>query len=159
DETTDLLWALGDHQGSLRDYVEYDSATDSTSVAEHYNLDSFGNILSGDTSTSRYIYTGQEFDAETGMFYYDARYYAPDTGRFASQDPIGFNAGQRNPYVYVGNSPLMYTDPWGLAADIGEVEPERRTVGNERPEYDFYLKITLPDYDTSYAQENILVIT
>ena len=45
---------------------------------------------SGDTYGIRYLYTGQEFDAETGDYYYDHRYYDPTTGRFKSEDWIGF---------------------------------------------------------------------
>ena len=42
------------------------------------------------------------------------RPYAPETGRFLSEDPIGFNSGDSNFYRYVGNSPLMYGDSYGL---------------------------------------------
>ncbi|MEM7595895.1 MAG: RHS repeat-associated core domain-containing protein, partial [Cyanobacteria bacterium P01_A01_bin.83] len=58
-------------------------------------------------------YTGREFDSETGNYYYRARYYDSDTGLFISTDPIGFAAGDSNLYRYVGNSPLIYTDPYG----------------------------------------------
>jgi len=44
-----------------------------------------------------------------------ARYYDPDVGRFISEDPIGFAGGDVNLYAYVGNNPILFVDPWGLA--------------------------------------------
>jgi len=41
------------------------------------------------------------------------RHYNPDTGRFLSEDPIGFGSGDENFYRYVGNKPNLYTDPNG----------------------------------------------
>ncbi len=51
----------------------------------------------------------------TGLYYYRARYYDPETGRFVSPDPIGWAAGQTNGYAYVGGDPIGYVDPDGLA--------------------------------------------
>lgn len=45
-----------------------------------------------------------------------ARYYDPETGRFISPDPSGYQDGP-NLYAYVGNNPLNYTDPWGLRVE------------------------------------------
>jgi len=43
-----------------------------------------------------------------------ARYYNPSTGRFLSEDPIGFRGGDNNFYRYVSNNPMKYFDPLGL---------------------------------------------
>nr|WP_250564674.1 RHS repeat-associated core domain-containing protein [Adonisia turfae] len=48
--------------------------------------------------------------------YYRARCYDPAVGRFISEDPLGFDAGDANLYHYVFNSPTNYTDPSGEAA-------------------------------------------
>jgi RHS repeat-associated protein len=58
-------------------------------------------------------YTGREWDPETGLYYYRARYYDPKVGRFISEDPIGF-AGGPNLYAYVGSDPANAVDPFGL---------------------------------------------
>ncbi|MFL9887554.1 RHS repeat-associated core domain-containing protein [Paraburkholderia agricolaris] len=50
------------------------------------------------------------------MYYYRNRYYHPATGRFISEDPIGWASGQTNAYAYVGGNPVQFTDPSGLAA-------------------------------------------
>jgi RHS repeat-associated protein len=39
-----------------------------------------------------------------------ARYYDPETGRFISEDPIGFEGGTVNLYEYVGNEPIGLVD-------------------------------------------------
>ncbi|HHN8391435.1 TPA: RHS repeat-associated core domain-containing protein [Morganella morganii] len=59
-------------------------------------------------------FQGQYFDRETGLHYNTFRYYAPDTGRFTQQDPIGL-AGGLNLYQYAPN-PVGWVDPWGWCA-------------------------------------------
>ena len=61
-------------------------------------------------------FTGQEYDDATGLYYYVARYYDPDLGRFLSPDPIvqaPFNSQNLNRYSYVLNNPVMFVDPTG----------------------------------------------
>jgi RHS repeat-associated protein len=58
-------------------------------------------------------YTGQRFDAESGLMYYKNRYYDPSAGRFIGRDPLGWEAGA-NLYGYVGGMPTMAVDPEGL---------------------------------------------
>ena len=58
-------------------------------------------------------YTGREWDKETGLYYYRARYYDPMEGRFISKDPSGFEGGI-NLWAYVQNNPINRTDPSGL---------------------------------------------
>jgi len=60
-----------------------------------------------------YMFTGRRYDEETGLYYYRARYYKPEIGRFLNPDPIGYYAGL-NLYTYCGNNPLNWIDPWGL---------------------------------------------
>lgn len=56
--------------------------------------------------------------------YYRARYYNPTTGRFLSEDPIGFRAGV-NLYSYVLGDPIMFGDPLGLCpAGMHEATPD-----------------------------------
>jgi RHS repeat-associated protein len=64
------------------------------------------------TATSGYAYTGREWDPETGLYYYRARYYHPLTARFITEDPLGLRAGT-NLYVYVKNAPIVFRDPSG----------------------------------------------
>ncbi len=86
----------------------------SGTIVQTYSYDSFGNIAATGSITQPFTYTGREYDSETGMYFYRARYYDPKVGRFVTKDPIGF-AGGINYYVYVGNNPVKYLDPLGLA--------------------------------------------
>ncbi|WP_165840609.1 RHS repeat-associated core domain-containing protein [Streptomyces scopuliridis] len=81
-------------------------------VATRYTYDPYGQpAASGAESGNPYTFTGRESDG-TGLLYYRNRYYDPETGRFISQDPIGF-AGGANLYQYALSSPTTYTDPSG----------------------------------------------
>ena len=64
-----------------------------------------------------YGFTGREWDKETGLYYYRARYYDPKGGRFISKDPIGFAGGDVNLYRYVQNNSINRIDP------TGEIDP------------------------------------
>ena len=87
----------------------------SGALANTYTYDSFGNLTASTGSlTNSFRYTGREFDTETGLYYYRARYYDPVSGRFLSEDPLAFDASL-NFYSYVSNSPTSFNDPFGLA--------------------------------------------
>jgi RHS repeat-associated protein len=103
-------WFLTDHQGTVKDVVD-----NAGIVIDHVAYDSFGRIV-GQTSPIdlRFAYTGREWDGETGQYYYRARYYDAAVGKFISEDPIGFDAGDTNFHRYVENDPLNSTDPSGL---------------------------------------------
>jgi len=58
-------------------------------------------------------FTGREFDSESHLYYYRARYYDPALGRFLSADPIGFGGGDSNFYRYVQNRAIVAKDPSG----------------------------------------------
>ena len=108
-------WYLTDQLGSV--HVITDAAG---SVLDEITYDSFGNVITetNPSAGDRYRFTGREFDQETGLYYYRARYYSSTLGIFISQDPLGFRAADTNLYRYVGNSPLAFTDPSGLTAVV-----------------------------------------
>ena len=61
-------------------------------------------------------FTGQKHNMDLGLYYYNARFFIPGIGRFASADtivPDPMNPQQFNRYSYVLNNPLRYTDPTG----------------------------------------------
>jgi RHS repeat-associated protein len=88
--------------------------TDSSqTVVQNYGYDGFGNLSQTPTIQNPYTYTGREWDRETGLYYYRARYYDPKAGRFLSEDPIGI-AGGIDLYAYARNNPVKFMDPMGL---------------------------------------------
>lgn len=95
------------------------SLTDGTgSAVGAYTRDAFGKALTtADTLGNRFRYTGREWDQETGLYYYRARYYDANLGRFLSEDPIKF-AGGKNFYKYVANNPINAIDPTGLKTKV-----------------------------------------
>ena len=77
--------------------------------------DAFGNIVArlNPLLANPILFTSREFDFETGLYHNRARYLDPTTGRWTTQDPLGFAAGDANMYRYVGNMATMATDPSG----------------------------------------------
>jgi RHS repeat-associated protein len=108
DDGTALTYFHADGLGSI---VKATNAAGAVALTRQY--DAWGNLETG-ASEPGYAYTGREWDPETGLYYYRARYYDPRLGRFISEDPIGFEGGD-NFFAYVDNNPVNITDPLGEA--------------------------------------------
>ena len=95
-------------------------ANQAGTVQARYQYDAFGNPLaSAGSSYNRFAFTGHERDAETGLYNFKARYYDPEVGRFASQDPYEGEAGSPpslHRYLYAFANPSVYIDLTGYAA-------------------------------------------
>ncbi|BAS27240.1 RHS repeat-associated core domain protein [Limnochorda pilosa] len=77
-----------------------------------YSYEVFGEVWAGVMGPyNRYAFTGKEYDPKTGLYYFGARWYDPEVGRWTSQDPVRDGL---NWYLYVRNNPLRYVDLWGL---------------------------------------------
>jgi RHS repeat-associated protein len=95
----------------------------SGALANTYTYDSFGNLTASTGSlTNSFRYTGREFDTETGLHCYRARYYDTAAGRFLSEDPSVFEGGT-NFYPYVGNNPVNWFDLDGLQKQNSRRKP------------------------------------
>ncbi len=92
--------ALTGHNGTIEDTTRYDA---------------FGEILNPASlnSGNELLYTGRQFDRETGLVYYRARYYDTEIDRFITEDPLGLAGGDINYYSYCTNSPINCNDPSG----------------------------------------------
>jgi RHS repeat-associated protein len=112
---------LAELRSGTTSYYEADGLGSVTSLsnaagalANTYTYDSFGNLVaSTGTLANSFRYTGREFDSETNLYYYRARYYDSAAGRFLSEDPIGFGGGDVNLYAYVGGMATSRVDPSG----------------------------------------------
>jgi RHS repeat-associated protein len=139
-------------RSSATSYYERDALGSVTSLsnaagalAQTYTYDSFGNTTTSSGSlTNPFRFTGREFDSETGLYFYRARYFDPQAGRFLSEDPLGLWGGL-NLYRYVKNNPTGYVDPSGMQEssvdaamqqaiardDIGEIQALLDASGDE----------------------------
>ncbi|HVO79155.1 MAG TPA: RHS repeat-associated core domain-containing protein [Terriglobales bacterium] len=121
-QTTSLDESLSEIRSGTTSYYEADGLGSITSLsngsgalANTYSSDSFGNLTaSTGTVTNPFRFTGREFDSETGMYEYRARYLDQTTGRFIGEDPIRLR-GNIDFYAYLGNNPVKFVDPTGYA--------------------------------------------
>ena len=107
-----IRYQFGNHLGSAS--LELDEQAQIISYEEYtpYGSTSYQAVRSQTETPKRYRYTGKERDAESGLYYHGARYYAPWLGRWVSVDPAGMMDGV-NLYAYAIANPLNRYDPDG----------------------------------------------
>jgi RHS repeat-associated protein len=106
-----VFYYMGESPGHVTGLV---SATNQ--VLNKYEYTPWGEPITTSEQVAQPLrYMAREYDGEAKLFYVRARYYDPALGRFISEDPIGL-AGGLNPFAYVANDPVNFTDPSGLGA-------------------------------------------
>lgn len=122
--STNTYYYITDHLGSVHAITD-----ENGSIVEQYRYDAWGRVSAYDGSGTpisetqignRYLWQGREYSWNTGLYYFRARWYDPITGRWLSKDPIGI-AGGLNQYVFCGNNPVNFRDPFGLATTGADV--------------------------------------
>ena len=89
----------------------------SGAVLAKYLYDPYGNTLGmwgAKAPVNTYRFSSKEIDVKSGLYYYGYRYYEPNLQRWLNQDPIE-EMGGINLYRFVGNNPISFVDPYGLA--------------------------------------------
>lgn len=104
-----VQYQLGDHLGGSNITVDDTGAWINREEYLPYGETSFGSF-----ARKRYRFTGKERDAESGLYYHGARYYAPWLARWTSTDPEGLGEGI-NLYLYGRANPLRFSDRSGAA--------------------------------------------
>ena len=113
----DVFYYHPNHLGSTC-YVTDGNA----SVQQGFLYAPFGEITNehnssfGNNVIPKYSFNAKELDEETGMYYYEARYYAPPV--FTSRDPLFEKYPTFTPYAYCANNPIKYIDPTGEEIDV-----------------------------------------
>jgi RHS repeat-associated protein len=97
--------------------------TDSTGKpTDEYEYDAYGNSFTkSGTTPNNYLYRGEQYDSDLGLYYLRARYYNPATGRFLSRDPnAGFidEPATLHKYLYANGDPVDGIDPTGHDSPI-----------------------------------------
>lgn len=110
DKTCDFTHS--DHLGSSS------WATDANGHAiQHIEYLPFGEEFVNQHITSyrdRYTFTGKELDAESNLYYYDARYNSSTYSQFNSPDPMSDKYPSVSPYLYCAGNPIRFVDPTGI---------------------------------------------
>jgi RHS repeat-associated protein len=114
-----MIEASGTYAGTH--YYHYDAlgsivamTNSAGNVTQLYEYSVYGQVAASDADhPNRFMFTGREFDKDTGLYYYRARYYHPEIGRFLQTDPIGYGDGM-NWYAYCKNNGVNGRDPLGL---------------------------------------------
>ena len=101
-------WTLRDHLNTLRDVINMNGK-----VVSHLEYNAFGKLISSTGEKLPFRYTGKMFDDATGLQWNINRWYDADVGRWISEDPIGFIAGDTNLYRYCGLNPILFVDSEG----------------------------------------------
>lgn len=112
DSSANVYWYTTDQVGSVK------AVTDNTGTVV-FNADyyAFGTkYQSNGEFDELHGFTGKEYDPDIGLYYYNARWYDSETGRFMSEDPV-VDPNNPNLYSYCANNPLTHIDPTGL--DVG----------------------------------------
>ena len=107
-----VSWYLADQLGTVRDLINNSGA-----IIDHVDFSAFGTVIAETSPSSgdRFVgFAGLERDTVTGLNLAVYREENPVTGRWDSEDPAGFAAGDANLDRYVGNGPTRMTDPTGL---------------------------------------------
>lgn len=121
-----VQYHLGDHLGSSSLVVNANGQFINREEYFPYGETSFGSF-----ARKRYRFTGKERDAESGLYYHGARYYAPWLARWVSTDPAGAVDGN-NLYLYTLNNPLMLKDTDGRQSKSNTQSSQDKKTGQSR---------------------------
>ena len=106
---TTLSYLLSDPLGSNTVAL---NSTGQVIALQHYSPYGTVDYSWGNMPTS-YGFTGQRLDSQTGLLYYNFRYYDPVSGRFVRTDTVQNNTSGMDPFAYVGDNPETHNDPTG----------------------------------------------
>ena len=128
--TSDLNYFSYDGHGSVRELTDASGA-----ITDRYDYDAFGNLIRFEqrnaatgqfeslspldprlSSRNTYLYCGEQWDPDLGLYFLRARFMNPDSGRFWNMDTYEGSASDPvtlHKYLYASSNPVMFVDPSG----------------------------------------------
>lgn len=132
DSMPSTTYQLSNHLGSVNFRLDSNGA-----IVDREEYYPFGDSSVRTWGAKRYRYVGKEKDAESGLYYYGARYYAAWTGRFISVDPLAWDYAMLTPYNYASNRPINHLDIDGMQDPkqdpISPAKPSSSSESQDRP--------------------------
>ncbi len=117
-------------QGTAYQVVHFYSAQ-----VVHFSVarDTYGTLLrhTGSSDTP-FLFTGEQYDPEAGLYYLRARYYSPELSRFLTRDTYEGTLADplsQNPYLYARGNPVLYVDPSGRCFSVGGLSNSMAVMG------------------------------
>ena len=116
--SADIIGEVNNHKTYIQDgHGSVTALVENSKITDTYTYDSYGILLkkNGDTDND-YLYTGEQYNESTGLYYLRARYLSPETGTFTTMDTYAGtldNPVSLHKYLYANGNPVMYTDPTG----------------------------------------------
>ena len=115
EKAEEVCYYLYDGHGNVRTLTN-----EAGRITDRYSYDAYGSLLEkeGDTENG-FLYTGEQYNANTGLYYLRARYMNPATGTFISMDSYQgsiYDPVSLHKYLYANANPVMYSDPSGYSA-------------------------------------------
>ena len=105
-----------DHLGSSSYITNLDGE-----VVQHIEYVPFGEVFIEERNSiwnTPYLFNAKEFDEETGLYYYGARYYDPRLSLWISTDPLQEKYVNITSYCYTYNNPVIFIDPDGRHVEV-----------------------------------------
>jgi RHS repeat-associated protein len=128
DQWTGTAWTVSfygyDGHGNVRYLTDTNAA-----VTDTYDYDAFGTLIAQyGTTPNNYLYCGEQFDGDLGLYYNRARYLNTDSGRFWTMDKFEGDRSDMvslHKYLYAGCDPIGESDPSGM---VEEEIPEAQAI-------------------------------
>ena len=138
-----------DHLGSSSYITNLDGE-----VSQHIEYVPFGEVFieeRNNTWNTPYLFNAKEFDEETGLYYYGARYYEPRLSLWMSADPLAEKYPNFSSYIYCINNPINLIDPKGTETHVVQNEDGSYTVIGGELNKDRNIYLYLKDKKGNYT--------